>query len=159
MPLPPPSAPPPPPPPIEDIPQRGPGIPTPQQLQQQQQHILKQQQFLQQQRHLQFGPQIRGNYSDVDNLRRGNYSDHDNVRRQYSDPESCVCRGSNFHSDGDNSDFEPHYIVQTPTGNVFVPQSQGLYCLSPSHCTLRSLSPCPFCVQHPGHGVWQPVNP
>lgn len=120
MPLPPPTFPPPPPPPIEDIPNRG-GLTT---QQQQQQHIQQQHH-----RQFQFGPQIRGNYSEVENLRR-NFSDHDSVRRQYSEPE-CTCR-SNLCSDGDLQEFEPHYLVQTPTGNVLIPQSQGnvsLVCL------------------------------
>ena len=113
MPLPPPTfPPPPPPPPIEDIPNRG-GLTA----QQQQQHFQQQHQ-----RQFQFGPQIRGNYSDVEQLRR-NYPEHENVRRQYSEPE-CTCRG-NPCSEGDLSEFEPHYLVQTPTGNVLIPQSQG----------------------------------
>lgn len=120
MPLPPPSAPPPPPPPIEDIPQRGITMPT---------QLCKHQQMLQQQRSLQFGPQVRGNYSDVENMRRGLQQSEnlDNVRRQYSDSD-CVCphtRGPNHYSDGDACDYEPHILVQTPNGNVFIPQSQG----------------------------------
>ena len=119
MPLPPPTfPPPPPPPPIEDIPNRG-GLTAQQQQQQQQQHIQQQLQ----QRQFQFGPQVRGHYSDVDNLVHRNFSEHENVRRQYSEP-ACTCR-SNPCSDVDLTEFEPHYLVQTPTGNVLIPQSQG----------------------------------
>ncbi|XP_053400283.1 teneurin-m-like isoform X5 [Mercenaria mercenaria] len=122
MPLPPPSAPPPPPPPIEDIPQRGQTTP-------QHQQLCKHHQLLQQQRSLQFGPQIRGNYSDVENIRRGLPSDnHEHLRRLHSDSE-CMCahtRGANHYSEGDSCEYEPHYLVQTPNGSVFIPQSQVL---------------------------------
>ena len=119
MPLPPPSAPPPPPPPIEDIPQRGQTTP---------QHQLCKHHQLQQQRSLQFGPQVRGNYSDVENVRRGLPIDnHEHLRRLHSDSD-CMCahtRGTNHYSDGDACEYEPHYLVQTPNGSVFIPQSQG----------------------------------
>ncbi|ESP00103.1 hypothetical protein LOTGIDRAFT_158333 [Lottia gigantea] len=61
--------PPPPPPPIEDIPQRSPGP-----------------------RHKQFGPSVRGNYSDAESIRR--------QQQQYMD---------------DDVDFEPPYLVQGTT--------------------------------------------
>lgn len=127
MPLPPPSQQPPPPPPIKDIPQRA----TPQHHMIQQQTPTQQQQLickhhqLMQQRQLQFGPQNRGNYSDIENLPRVHPPEHENIRRQYSDSETCFsCRGANHYS-GDASDSEPHYLLQTPEGNLFIPQSQG----------------------------------
>lgn len=131
MPLSPPSEQPPPPPPIKDIPQRA----TPQHQLKQQQIPSQQQQLickhnqLMQQRQLQFGPQNRGNYSDVENLHRGHNPEHDNIRRQCSDSETCFScgRGANHYS-GDTSDCEPHYSLQTPEGNnILIPQSQCKY--------------------------------
>ncbi|KAK3582840.1 hypothetical protein CHS0354_039985 [Potamilus streckersoni] len=132
LPLPPPSFPPPPPPPIEDIPQRG-------------------QNAIALQRQLSFGPSVRGNYSEADCcMRRGqhsdldstcvhrmNYSDETARRGNYSDGSCLSCghyahadidipeRRQNPYSEGDLSDFEPHYLVQTASGNVFIPPADA----------------------------------
>ena len=132
MPLPPPTEQPPPPPSIKDIPQRA----TPQhQIKQQslptnQQHLICKHNQLMQQRHHHFGPQNRGNYSDVENFTRGHNLEHDNVRRQYSDSETCFsCSHGPNHYSGDGSDCEPHYSLQTPDGNILIPQSQSKFTL------------------------------
>ena len=98
----------PPPPPIEDIPHHTTAPPG---------------------RQRSFGPSNRGNYSDAETcLCRGHYADASTAllhgyspnRGHYSDGEQypqlrhCPCSG-------DESDFEPHYLEQTPSGNVFIP--------------------------------------
>lgn len=125
---PPPSAPPPPPPPIADIPQRG--TPTHTAMGPGLKHTaLTTHQAAQQRAHGR-GPTLRGNYSDIENLRLAQCQqmDHGNIRRQYSDSETCFSHhscGGNHYSGGDGSEYEPHYLVKTPNGDVFIPQSQG----------------------------------
>ncbi|XP_063415376.1 teneurin-m-like isoform X2 [Mytilus trossulus] len=98
--------PPPPPPPIEDIPGRTP---------------------IQKQRSLGQGSN-RGTYSDAEtcvchrhygdsysaHYHRGHYSDMDTSSRLRHCP----------YSEGEVSDFEPHYLEQTPSGNVYIPDGQ-----------------------------------
>lgn len=95
--------PPPPPPPIEDIPGRTP---------------------IQKQRSLGQGSN-RGTYSDAEtcvchrhygdsysaHYHRGHFSDMDTSSRLRHCP----------YSEGEVSDFEPHYLEQTPSGNVYIP--------------------------------------
>ncbi|XP_056012581.1 teneurin-m-like isoform X5 [Ostrea edulis] len=117
--------PPPPPPPIEDIPHQS---SVPQRL------------------NRCMGPSYRGNFPDVDSCPcRSHFVDtnaallhnHHNVRGHYSDNENPYHRGGHSCSDsehyhqvrpcvysGEESDFEPHYLEQTSSGNVFIPDGQ-----------------------------------
>ncbi|XP_061169948.1 teneurin-m-like isoform X4 [Saccostrea echinata] len=116
--------PPPPPPPIEDIPHQ---TTVPQRL------------------NRCMGPSYRGTYSDADMCQcRGHFVDsntallhnHHNVRGHYSDTENPYHRGhscsdsEHYHQvrpcvySGEESDFEPHYLEQTASGNVFIPDGQ-----------------------------------
>lgn len=54
-----------------------------------------------------FGPSTRGNYAELDGI---------------------AVRHTNY-SEGEGSDFEPHYLVQTSSGNVFVPPSEFIFLL------------------------------
>lgn len=113
--------PPPPPPPIEDIPHQ---TTVPQRV------------------NRCMGPSYRGTYSDAEMCHcRGHYVDsntallhnHHNVRGHYSDNENPYHRGhscsdsEHYHQvrqcvySGEESDFEPHYLEQTASGNVFIP--------------------------------------
>lgn len=63
-----------------------------------------------------FGPSQRGNYSEVEN----------------------TCRRCNY-SEGEG-EFEQHYLVQTASGNVFVPPGKSLIYLDTSYLTPYILS-------------------
>lgn len=88
------------------------------------------------------GPSYQGTYSDAEMCHcRGHYVDsntallhnHHNVRGHYSDNENPYHRGhscsdsEHYHQvrqcvySGEESDFEPHYLEQTASGNVFIP--------------------------------------
>ncbi|XP_062616760.1 teneurin-2-like [Saccostrea cucullata] len=116
--------PPPPPPPIEDIPHQ---TTVPQRL------------------NRCIGPSYRGTYSDADMCQcRGHFVDsntallhnHHSIRGHYSDNENPYHRGhscsdsEHYHQvrpcvySGEESDFEPHYLEQTASGNVFIPDGQ-----------------------------------
>ena len=113
--------PPPPPPPIEDIPHQ---TTVPQRL------------------NRCMGPAYRGTYSDAEMCHcRGHYMDsntallhnHHSMRGHYSDNENPYHRGhscsdsEHYHQvrqcvySGEESDFEPHYLEQTASGNVLIP--------------------------------------
>ncbi|KAK3100005.1 hypothetical protein FSP39_013415 [Pinctada imbricata] len=98
----------PPPPPIEDIPHRTTAPPC---------------------RQRSFGPSNRGNYSDAETcLCRSPYADASTAllhscpphRGHYSDGEQYPQLRHCPYS-GEESDFEPHYLEQTASGNVYIP--------------------------------------
>lgn len=95
---------PPPPPPIEDIPQRT--------------HMCMPHQRS-------FGPSHRGNYSDAETCLCSRHYAESHVaamqhRGHYSDPDNPTRVRPCAYSEGE-SDFEPHYLEQTASGNVFIP--------------------------------------
>ncbi|XP_060065187.1 teneurin-m-like [Ylistrum balloti] len=95
---------PPPPPPIEDIPQRTPVC------------VARQRSF---------GPSHRGNYSDAETCLCSRHYAESHIaalqhRGHYSDPDNPTRVRQCAYSEGE-SDFEPHYLEQTASGNVFIP--------------------------------------
>ena len=118
---------PPPPPPIEDIPQR--------QQQQQMCNIPRQRSF---------GPSHRGNYSDAETCVCGttgsigrHYADTQVAMQQYRGHQSPNVENANRLRQCDcecESDFEPHYIEQTPSGNVFIPGKKNIKYIPTSVC-------------------------